>query len=177
MRCSLLRPPKRTTTRGRSCGSPAPRPAPSPWPAPWPVMAAEPTRGSEGGPDRVQLGEEREVEDAAQERRAARPAGPAAQADGALDGLEVAEAPELQVVLDVDELLAGLVDVPVLLRGVVDRAEHLDQARVLAVGLAHVALQQVVGHREAAAGEQVQELVVEAAPVQRRGEHRERRLV
>ena len=64
----------------------------------------------------VELGEERQVQRAAQEVDAGRPAGAGLVADGALHDLEVAEPPLLEVVLDVDELLAGLVDAPVLAR-------------------------------------------------------------
>ena len=52
----------------------------------------------------------------AQERHARRPAGAALVADDPLDGAQVAEPPGLEGLLDVDQLLARLVDVPLVLR-------------------------------------------------------------
>jgi hypothetical protein len=51
-----------------------------------------------------------------EELDAAGAAGAALEADRPLHGLEVPEPPELEVLLQVDELLAGLVGGPVLLR-------------------------------------------------------------
>src|SRR6476646_10678686 len=82
------------------------------------------------GAHRIQLGEERQVERSAQEVDATRPAGPPLVADGALDDLEVPEPPQLHVVLEVHELLAGLVDAPVLGRRGVHLAEDVDELRV-----------------------------------------------
>src|SRR5690606_29041949 len=63
--------------------------------------------------DGVQLGEEGELQRPPQEGRSRAPPGAGLQADDPLDGLEVPEAPELEVVLQVDELLAGLVRRPI----------------------------------------------------------------
>ena len=83
----------------------------------------EPRHPSTGnlGADGEQLGEEGELERLLQERRAARSAGAGLEPDDPLDGLQVPEPPELEVVLEVDELLARLVRGPVLLRVGVDR--------------------------------------------------------
>jgi hypothetical protein len=59
-----------------------------------------------------------------------------------LHHLEVAEPPRLEVVLEVDQLLAGLVHAPVLLGGRVDGREGVDQLGVQPVGLRPVARQQ-----------------------------------
>ncbi len=69
-------------------------------------------RSSQLCPHRVQLGEEGQVERALKERHAARSAGARLEPDDALHRLEVAEAPELEVVFQVDELLARLVRRP-----------------------------------------------------------------
>ena len=74
----------------------------------------------------------------------------------------MAEAPELEGLLDVDELLAHLVGLPVALRGVVDRLEDGEQVGAAAVGLGEVALDAVGRDRVVAAGEVAQELVVQA---------------
>src|SRR3954452_24610697 len=93
---------------------------------------------ADAGADLVQLREERQVERAAQEVDAGRPAGPGLLPDGALDDLQVTEAPLLEVVLEVDELLARLIDAPVLVGLGVHPGEHVDQALVQAVGLCPV---------------------------------------
>src|SRR3954452_20147453 len=79
----------------------------------------------DAGADLVQLREEREVERAAQEVDPGRAAGAGFLPDGALDDLQVTEAPLLEVVLQVDELLTGLVDAPVLVRLGIHTGEHV----------------------------------------------------
>ncbi|MNI90762.1 hypothetical protein D3C73_1483260 [compost metagenome] len=60
------------------------------------------------------------------------------------------EAPELEVVLEIDEILAGLVQVPVLLRIHVDLADRRHDSGGLAVRLAHVSVEDLGGHRQTA---------------------------
>src|SRR3954451_24973323 len=79
---------------------------------------------SQVGADIDKFGEQRDLERFAQERDAVGAAGAALEADHALDGLDVTEAPELEVLFDVDQLLAHVVGVPVRLRVVVDSLEH-----------------------------------------------------
>ena len=93
---------------------------------------------------------------------------PRLDADGALHRLEVPEAPELEVLLQVDEFLAGLVRLPVGVRVLVDLGEHRHQLGVVAVRLRHVALQQGLDrHVVAGAGQIAQELVVDARRLER----------
>src|SRR5690242_12576285 len=91
------------------------------------VMRGIRSTRSQLAPHREQLGEERELQRALQERHAARAARAALEPDDALDGLEVAEAPQLEVVLEVYELLARLVRGPVGLRVGVDLGEDRNQ--------------------------------------------------
>src|SRR5215472_2760709 len=122
-----------------------------------------------------QLGEERMLERPAQERHARRPSGPRLVADDALDGLQVAEAPELEALLDVDQLLAHVVLVPPGLRVVVDDLEHRDQLAVARVWLGEIALDAIGRHRQPAPREMTQEFVVEGWRPQQRFELAERR--
>jgi hypothetical protein len=85
--------------------------------------------------------------------------------DGAGDHLKVAEAPLLEVVLDVDKLFAGLVDAPVVGGCGIDLGEHVDQPLVQQVRLGEVAVEQVGGDGVAAPAQEAQELVVEAGLV------------
>jgi hypothetical protein len=93
---------------------------------------------------------------------AGRSAGATLEADDALDGLEVAEPPQLEALLDIDELLAHLVGVPVLVRCGVDAPQQLSHARMGGVRLRDVAPEHVGRHVVAAAREEAQEGVVEA---------------
>src|SRR5690606_16698579 len=70
------------------------------------------------------LGKKREIQRLLQETHAGRAAGARLEADDALDRLHVTEAPELEVLFDVDELLRHLVGVPVVGPVLVDRPEH-----------------------------------------------------
>ena len=69
-----------------------------------------------------------------------RSAGSGLVADDTLDRLEMAKAPELKTLFDIDQLLRHFVRVPVLLRLVVDELEHLHQLGVALVRLRPVAL-------------------------------------
>src|SRR6202044_4019582 len=108
--------------------------------------------GAELGPDRVDLGEEGEVKRAAQEGDAGAAAGPGLEPDGALHGAQVPEPPELEGVLQVNEVLAGGVLRPVSRGVLVDRLVHPDQRGCLHPGLADVPLQDLRRHRVAPAG-------------------------
>src|SRR5215831_9470288 len=122
-----------------------------------------------------QLGEEHLLERAAQERHARGATGSRLVTDDALDGLEVAEAPELEALFDVHQLLAHVVGVPPAPRIVVDRLEHGNELGIAPVGLREVALDRFARHRQPAAGEMAQELVVERGRAEQRpqfGEHR-----
>src|SRR3954463_8708977 len=88
------------------------------------VPAAGGRLGADLGADVEQLREEGEVQGGAEEADPGGAARAALVADDALHGLHVTEAPELEGLLDVDELLAHLVGLPVALRGLVDRLEH-----------------------------------------------------
>ena len=81
--------------------------------------------------------------------------------DDPLHDLEVAEAPLLEGVLDVDELLAGLVDAPVLGGRGIDGGEDLDEVGVGGVRLGPVAVEQSLRDGVPLAGEVGEELVVE----------------
>src|SRR6188472_57804 len=124
--------------------------------------------GTDAGPHLVQLGEERQVERPAQEVDAGRATGADLVADRALHDLEVAEPPLLEVVLEVDELLAGLVHAPVLLRRRVDRRQGVDQLGVQPVGEGPVARQQCCRDGVPAPGEVREVLVVQARLLQQR---------
>ena len=76
------------------------------------------------------------------------------------------EAPELEVLLKVDQLFAAFVFLPVLLRVLVDDPEGLQQLLVEGVGDAEVAIEQPGGHRESASGQAGEELVVDARLVE-----------
>src|SRR3954471_6796439 len=95
---------------------------------------------SNTGADFNQLREKRDLERLSQEGDPGRAAGAALEADDALDRLHVAEAPELEVLLDVDQLLAHVVLGPVGLRVFVDGLEHFHHARMHRVRLRPVAL-------------------------------------
>src|SRR5690606_29683769 len=101
--------------------------------------------------DVEELGEERQFEGALEERDARRAAGAALEADRPLNGPHVPETPELELVLDVDELLAHLIGVPVLVGGFVDLLEDRNQPFVALVGLGPVPRQARLGYGEAAA--------------------------
>ena len=92
---------------------------------------------------------------------------PRLNADGALHGLEVPEPPELEVLLQVDQLLAGLVRLPVLVRVLVDRREDRHQVGVEPVRQGHVPLQDLGRHVVAVPGQVAQELVVDAGRLER----------
>src|SRR4051812_18865831 len=80
------------------------------------IRAAPAAPASQFAPHREQLGKEGQLEGTLQERDAAGATRSALESDDPLDRLQVAEAPELEVVLEVDELFARLVGGPVRLR-------------------------------------------------------------
>src|SRR4029077_18105385 len=98
-----------------------------------------------------ELGEKLELERLGQVGDAAGAARAALVADDALDGLQVVEAPELEVVVQVDELLGELVQVPAAPGVVVDAEPGTRDLLARLVGLAEVAHQVVLGNLIAAA--------------------------
>src|SRR5277367_3716840 len=128
--------------------------------------------GAELGPDRVDLGEEREVKRAAQEGDAGAAAGTGLEPDGALHGAQVPEPPELEGVLQVNEVLAGGVLRPVGRGVLVDRLVDGDELGRLYPRLADVPLQNLLRHRVAMAGEITEERVVDRWRPQRLRQHR-----
>src|SRR5215471_10694070 len=74
----------------------------------------------------------------------------------------MAEAPELERLIDVDELLGHLVRVPPTLGIGVDRREDCDEIRVAYIGLCPVAVRALRWHRQSAPCKMAEELVVEA---------------
>src|SRR5688572_6699212 len=114
------------------------------------------------GPDIDQFREQGHLEALPEEGDAGGAAGAGLEADDALHGLHVAEAPELEVLLDVDQLLAHVVLGPELVRILVNHLEHGGDAWMPLVGLRPVALGALRRHRHAAAREVAQELVVQA---------------
>src|SRR6266542_980046 len=87
-----------------------------------------------------QLGKEPVIERALEERDAGRSSGARLESDDALDRLQMPKAPELERLLDVDELLRHFVRIPPVLGILVDRLEHGDDRRAAFVRLAEVAL-------------------------------------
>ena len=103
-----------------------------------PTFARNPTRSEASSKIRAQLpdlGEQDDVEHLPQVADAAGAAGAALEADHALDRRHVAEAPEPEHVLEVGQLLAELVQVPVRFRVAVDDEPGLLDAFVRHVGL------------------------------------------
>src|SRR5438445_13824013 len=94
-----------TATSGTCCSAPRAERAP---------------RRSEIGAQLPDLGEQHDVEHLAQIADARGAAGAALESDDALDRGHMAEAPEAKRILEVGELLAELVQVPVRLRIAID---------------------------------------------------------
>src|SRR5438132_5931985 len=111
------------------------------------------------GADIDQLGKQSDVERLAQERDAVAAAGAALEADDALDRLHVPEAPELEVFLDVDQLLAHVIAVPVLPGIVVNQLENANHAGMPLVGLRPVEIDALLGHCHDAACEVAHKLI------------------
>src|SRR5678816_3502855 len=109
-----------------------------------------------------QLRKERQLQRLLQERNAGRTAGAALVADDALDRLHVAEAPELEALLDVDELLAHVVVAPELLGLLVDATENRYQLRTVLVRLGPVALDAALRNGVTDTRKITQEFVVQA---------------
>src|SRR5437667_724315 len=87
----------------------------------------------------------------------------------------MAEAPELETFLDVEELFAHVVGVPPVQRIVVDRLEDGHQLGIAPIGLRKIAIDTRMRHGQAAPREVAQELVVERWRTQQRLELAERR--
>src|SRR3982751_4460466 len=88
-----------------------------------------------------ELGEEHVEQRFFEERHAGAAAGAALEADDALDGGDVAEAPKLEALFDVDELLAHVVSGPVLGGVFVDALEDCDDLVTRLVRLREVSLE------------------------------------
>src|SRR5258708_12250638 len=88
--------------------------------------------------------------------------------DDPLHRLQVAEAPELEAFLDIDQLLAHVVRIPPLLRIDVDRLEHGNELGVARVGLGEIAIEAGARNRQTTAREMAQELVVERRGAEQR---------
>src|SRR4029453_14206762 len=99
------------------------------------------------------------------------------EADGALYGPQMAESPELEVVLDINQRLAGLVEVVSAVNGVVDRLEDRDQCRLHHPWSAYVTLQHLTRNIQPAPREECQETVIDRRFIQQLRQHRERPLV
>src|SRR5258708_14974910 len=116
---------------------------------------------SEDGAHVDQLGEARIVERSLEERHAGRCARARLVADDPFDRLQMTEAPELEALLDIDQLLAHVVRIPPLLRIAVDRLEHGDEIGVARVALRKIAIEARARNRQASPREMTQKLVVE----------------
>src|SRR5437773_9669259 len=116
------------------------------WPAPrrWASStipsstAAPPATASlaklEQRPHLPQLGREDDVERLAQVADAGGAAGAALVADDPLHRLDVAKAPLLEGILEVDQLLGQLVEVPVAAGVAIDREPGVAHRRIAAIG-------------------------------------------
>src|SRR5262245_57066122 len=96
--------------------------------------AAVETNWLEQRPHLPQLGEEDDVEGLAQLADAGGAAGAALVADDPLHRLDVAEAPLLEGILEVDPLLGQLVEVPVAAGVAIDREPGVAHRRITAIG-------------------------------------------
>src|SRR5690349_8702585 len=114
---------------------------------------------SHRGSDGPELREEFELEQLGEIRDAARAAGAALVSHDALDGLHVAEAPMLELVVEVDKLLGEFVEVPVLLRVVVDAEPRGGDTLARHVRLARIAIEHLRGNFVTATAEQTQALL------------------
>jgi response regulator RpfG family c-di-GMP phosphodiesterase len=85
------------------------------------------------GPDAQQLGEEGLFEHPFEIGHARGAAGAALEADNALDRLQMPEAPALEMVFEIDQLLGQLVEIPVILRVAVNRRPGCLDAGVMHV--------------------------------------------
>src|SRR4051812_46318242 len=121
------------------------------------------------GADIDQLGKERRVEALLEEGDAGGAAGAALEADHALDGLDLPEAPELEVLFDVDQLLAHVVLGPVLLCILINDFENRGNQGMAFIRLAPVALHALGRDRHSAARKVAQELVIEARRLEQLG--------
>src|SRR5690606_33757523 len=91
-----------------------------------------------------------------------RSAGPRLEADDPHDGTHVAEAPQLELALQVDQVLGQRVFAPIAAGVLVDRLEHRHEFRILDVGARPVPLQVALWDRVAPPRQVNEELVVQA---------------
>src|SRR5690606_28057852 len=136
------------------------------WPRPAPGRRYHSRSLAQDRPYVEQFREKGEVQRLAQESDPRGTAGARPVADDALDRLHVAEAPELEVLLDVDQHLAQVVFRPERVRSLVDLLEHRQQTLITLPTLAHVAFEDIGGDGVAAARQPAQHDVVEAGRLQ-----------
>lgn len=114
------------------------------------------------GADIPELGEHADEDGLLEELDPGGAAGALLEADDALDGFHVAEAPERELLLDIDEFFAHLVGGPGAIGLFVDGLEDGDDLVALFAWLGPVALDGGGGDGVACACEVAEELVVEA---------------
>ena len=129
-------------------------------------------RASDLGADLPELREEGAFQRRAQEGDAGGTTGPGAEADDALHRLHVAEAPLLEGILHIHQLLRELVEIEMRLRLAVDPQPGRLQFRAVPVRLRQVALQQRRRQGEAAPCQKADGFVVEARRAQCRVQRR-----
>lgn len=127
-------------------------------------------KGLEGGADGPEFGEESEIESFLEVGDAGGAAGAGFEADDALDGFDVAEAPLMEDVFEVDEFFGEVVELPVFFRVAVDVEPGGFYFGGGGVGLFPVALQHGGRELEATAGEELQYFIVEAGSGEGGGE-------
>src|SRR6185437_1685053 len=114
-----------------------------------------------GRADLPELGKELELERLREVGHPARAPGAGLVADDPLHRLQVMAAPQLKLVVEVDQPLGELVQVPVLFRVVVDTEPRARDLLARAIRLAEVACQVILRNAIAAATQEPQRLVVE----------------
>src|SRR5579883_761557 len=119
-------------------------------------------RPSQRRPEIPQLREEPELQEPAEIGDAFGAAGARLAADDALDGRDMAEAPLAEEILEIDQLLAELVDVPMAFGVAIGGDPRRLDRFVRAVALAPIAVERVAIDREAAAREEADRFVIEA---------------
>src|SRR6185437_221542 len=127
-----------------------------------------------GGADLPELRKELELESFREVGHPARASGAGLVADDALHRLQVMAAPQLEVVIEVDQPLGELVQVPVLFRVVVDTEPRARDLLARAIRLAEIACQMILRNAIATPAQEPQRLVIERGRLQRALERRVR---
>src|SRR5450631_1588342 len=102
------------------------------------------------GANLPEFGEQHDVEHLAQVPRPAGAAGAALEADDPLHRGDVVEAPAAEIVLEIDQLLGELIDLPMRRRFAVDRFPGREHGGVLLPGRAPLATRAIASDRKAA---------------------------